>query len=88
MATELKHPRVRLYLEQVERATLDLPWAQRRELLESLEERLARQLGRAPTDEAVEEALERLGPPERVAAAEPPGRLPSWLSWLRREPGT
>jgi len=46
MATELSHPSVRRYLEQVERSTLDLPWAQRRELLESLESLLARRLGR------------------------------------------
>lgn len=87
MATELTHPRLRLYLEQVERSTLDLPWAQRRELLAGLEEQLARRLGRAPSDDAVAEALAQLGPPERVAAAERRTLLPGWLSWLRREPG-
>ncbi|MDA0183276.1 hypothetical protein OJ997_23395 [Solirubrobacter phytolaccae] len=87
MAKELTHPRVRLYLEQVERSTLDLPWTQRRALLQGIEEQLARRLGRSPTDDDVDDALRQLGPPERVAAAEPRTRLPSWLGWLRREPG-
>ncbi|MDA0167951.1 hypothetical protein OJ998_02545 [Solirubrobacter taibaiensis] len=68
MATELLHPLVRDYLDRVERATLDLPWNERRELLESVERHLAHRLGPAPTDSEVADALERLGPPDRLAS--------------------
>ena len=39
------HRGVRAYLDRVERATLDQPWAERQELLAELEERLLRRLG-------------------------------------------
>ena len=66
MATTLLHPLVREYLDRVEAATVDHPWSERRELLESVEEHLARRLGPAPTDSEVRDALELLGPPERL----------------------
>ena len=68
MATELLHPYIQEYLDRVERATLDLPWDERRELLASVEEHLARRLGPAPTDSEVVDALDRLGPPDRLVA--------------------
>jgi len=74
MATELLHPYIREYLDRVERATLDLPWDERRELLASVEAHLARRLGPSPTDSEVVDALDRLGPPDRLVAGrrEPP----------------
>lgn len=74
MATQLLHPYVREYLDRVERATLDLPWDERREVLASVEAHLTRRLGPAPTDAEVADALDRLGPPERLVTGrgEPP----------------
>jgi hypothetical protein len=66
MATELLHPLIREYLDRVEAATGELPWTERRELLESVELHLARRLGPAPTDAEVRRALDLLGPPERL----------------------
>jgi hypothetical protein len=62
------HRAVRAYLDRVERETLDRPWAERRELLAELEQRLMRRLGPNPTDDEVNRALARLGPPEHAAA--------------------
>jgi len=66
MTMELLHPLVRDYLDRVEEATVDLPWSERRELLESVEAHLARRLGPAPTDGEVLDALALLGPPEHL----------------------
>jgi hypothetical protein len=66
MTTELLHPLVHEYLDRVERATAELPWSERRELLESVESHLARRLGPAPTDGEVRAALDLLGPPEHL----------------------
>lgn len=57
MTTELLHPMVREYLDRLEEATVDLPWSERRELLDSVEAHLDRRLGPAPTDGEVREAL-------------------------------
>ena len=74
------HRAVRAYLDRVERATLDRPWAERQELLSELEERLMRRLGPNPGDDEVNRALARLGPPERAAEAR--RRRSRW--WARR----
>jgi hypothetical protein len=68
------HPLIREYLDRVEGATADMPWAERRELLESVEAHLARRLGVAPTEYEVRDALALLGPAERLrdGRREPP----------------
>lgn len=63
------HRAVRAYLDRVERATLDQPWVERQELLAEIEERLMRRLGPTPSDDEVNRALARLGPPEKAAEA-------------------
>jgi hypothetical protein len=63
---------------------LDLPWAKRRELLERIEDRLARELGRSPEDADVRAALDRFGPAEALVTAEPRPRPSWWTRWRRR----
>jgi hypothetical protein len=77
VATELQHPLIREYLDSVEAATVDHPWSERRDLLESVEQHLARRLGPAPTDSEVRDALELLGPPERLLAGRQAPPAPS-----------
>lgn len=85
MATTLRHPLIEGYLDRVEAATVDHPWEERDQLLESVHEHLVRRLGLAPTDDEVRDALGPLGPPEllmtgRQQATAPPERLGA-LEW-------
>lgn len=82
MTTELLHPLVRDYLDRVEEATIDLPWSERRELLESVEAHLANRLGPAPTDGEVRDALVLLGSPDRLSGDQRGPSAPARLGAL------
>ncbi len=77
MAVIADHPAVRAYLTRLEGAAPGLPAARLAELRSEIVEHVAAALASSGRhdDAAVHEALDRLGPPEEVAAAEP-GVLP------------
>src|SRR3954453_5980733 len=79
MTTMRRDPLVDDYLRRLEAAVAGLPRARRAELVEEIEAHIAsalRETGSADPA-AVRNVLERLGPPEEIAAAAgPPARAP------------
>jgi hypothetical protein len=86
MSTTPQHREVRRYLDDLRDATDGLPRARRRELLTEIEEHLAEAAPPGASDAQVREALDRLGDPEQIAAAEagPDVASPRALAWTDR----
>jgi uncharacterized membrane protein len=87
MSEAPEHPAVRQYLDDLRKATRDLPPGRQRELLAEIEEHLAETAPLGASETQVHEAIERLGDPQQIAAAErerhqSPDAQPSWREWL------
>ena len=76
MSTGTLHPLAEEYLDRLERAAEHLPRARRRELVDDIEAHLAEALGPDPSDAEVLTALDRLGEPDEIVAAEAPRPAP------------
>jgi uncharacterized membrane protein len=76
-ATGPQHPEVRAYLERLDRAAAHLPAGRRGELGDEIAGHLAQALPDGPTAADVAQALDRLGPPEEIVAAEEAGQPPA-----------
>lgn len=70
MAVDLDHPEAARFLARLEAAAVVLPPGRREELVAELREHLADALAGADDDLAVRQAVERLGAPEDIVAAE------------------
>ena len=82
-----EHPAVHRYLDDLRKATRDLPRARQRELLAEIEEHLAETAPPGASQAQVREALDRLGDPQQIAEAEHERRRssqlqPGWREWL------
>ena len=85
MATTQADRLVKNYVRRLKAAAFELPRARRKELVEEIREHLEVALAdAAPDDEAaVQDALERLGPPEEIIrAADEPAPPPPRSGWL------
>ena len=87
MTTTPRQRAVRQYLDDLRRATRDLPSARQRELLAEIEEHLAETAPLGASETQVREALDRLGDPRQIAEAEherprSAKPAPGWLEWL------
>lgn len=76
-ATGPRDWRIGGYLERLDRASAHLPDGRRAELREEIASHLAQALPDGATSAQVAQALDRLGPPEEIVAAEEAGQLPS-----------
>jgi hypothetical protein len=76
MRTATVHPLVAGYLERLRRAARALPNARRAELVAEIEAHLEDALPSDPSEAEVRNALERLGEPGEIVAAEDPDLAP------------
>ena len=70
MKTHLSSNLIQDYLKRLDRATRDIPPTRRRELREEIQQHVAEAVPGDATEAAVRTALDRLGSPEQIAAAE------------------
>ncbi len=87
MSTTPEQRAVRQYLDDLRKATRDLPRDRQRELLAEIEEHLAETAPLGASETQVREALNRLGDPQQIAEAEherhqSPKAQPGWVEWL------
>jgi hypothetical protein len=73
MTTDTLHPLAAEYLKRLRRAARRLPPERRAELVAEIESHLAEALDPLATEPEARNALERLGAPEAIVAAEQPG---------------
>jgi hypothetical protein len=88
MTAANRHPVVERYLEELRQALSEVPPRRRAELVAEIEEHLAETAPPGSSEAAVAEAIDRLGDPEEIAAAERERTgtyapyEPSWTDWL------
>ena len=76
-ATGPQYPDIGAYLERLDRAAAHLPDGRRAELREEIASHLAQAVPDGATAVQVAQALDRLGPPEEIVAAEQAAPFPS-----------
>ena len=82
-----EHPAVHRYLDDLRKATRDLPPSRQSELLAEIKEHLAETAPPGANETQVHEAISRLGDPQQIAEAEherhqSPPVQPGWREWL------